>query len=173
MNALPQFGAADAALLLLITLSTVFGLFRGLFREVFSLAIWLAAVLAAWLLAPALQPVIAARVGGPGLALPIAHVVLFVAVLVIGALLARLGSALIGGTGLTGMDRLLGMLFGALRGGVIAVVVLVALQPFAADAHWWQDSQVIGFLLGFEGDVVHGIGIVVDRVAGWWPAAAG
>jgi membrane protein required for colicin V production len=52
---------------------------------------------------------------------------------------------LIDKTGLTGTDRLLGILFGAARGAVLValMVYLAALTPMLEDP-WWRESQLIG-----------------------------
>ncbi len=66
--------------------------------------------------------------------------------LLLGAIINFLASKLVDKTGLTGTDRLLGIVFGVARGGVIvAILVLLAgLTPFPQDP-WWQDSQFIGY----------------------------
>lgn len=168
MNALSGIGPADAVLGLLIGASTVSGLFRGLFREVFSLVVWVAALVIAYLFSPALEPVIVGAVDNQALAAPAAFVILFVLMLIVGGLLVRLGVSIIGSAGLSAMDRVAGMVFGALRGGVIGIVILVALKPYASAAAWWNASALIGFLLGFEREVVEGIAYVSEALSAIW-----
>ena len=152
-----RFTNADIALSILIGLSTLIGLFRGLFREAFSLAVWAASLVVAYLLAPSLQPLLARSVGSDAIAYPLALIAVFVACLVVGALLQRLGAALIDNTGLSGLDRLLGMVFGAARGVIVAIVLLIALRPFFATASWWQESVLVSLLLTFEHAVLSGL----------------
>jgi len=68
---------------------------------------------------------------------------LFTVTLIVGALINHLLGELIRVTGLSGTDRLLGMVFGALRGALV-VVVLVALghHLFSEDA-WWRESLLV------------------------------
>ena len=68
----------------------------------------------------------------------------FVAVLILGALLRFVISKLVEGTGLSGTDRLLGMLFGFAR-GVLLVTLLVFLVGFTAFTRdpWWQQSVLL------------------------------
>ncbi len=93
----------------------------------------LAAILSQWISTPSAQKITA-------------FAVLFICVLLLGAIINFLASKLVDKTGLTGTDRLLGIVFGVARGGVIvAILVLLAgLTPFPQDP-WWQDSQFIGY----------------------------
>ena len=58
-------------------------------------------------------------------------------------------------TGLTGTDRLLGLVFGTGRGMVIVIVILIAIRPFAAETEWWRTSLLREHLLVLEDDVLH------------------
>ena len=105
------------------------------------LAIWVAlsfnAVAAAWL---------APWIGVPSARQGAAFVLLFVAVLVVGGLLSFVVRRLVRHTGLSGTDRMLGMLFGAARGAVLVIVlVLVAgVTTLPADP-WWRGSMLIPY----------------------------
>lgn len=133
----------DWVLLGVLLLSAAVGLWRGLVYEVLSLVGWVVAYFAAQLIAPAVAPSL--PIGAPGSALNVgaAFAAAFVVVLIVWALAAKLVRALLHATPLSGVDRLLGALFGVLRGGVLLLVVatLVALTPMKASAAW-QQSQV-------------------------------
>lgn len=58
---------------------------------------------------------------------------IFVLVILAGALVGRLVALIFRWAGLTWLDRLLGAAFGALRGVIIAVAVIVALMSFSVD----------------------------------------
>ena len=77
----------------------------------------------------------------------IAFVVLFVATLVVLSMLNHLLSYIVRATGLTGTDRALGMVFGAVRGLVIivALVFMAQFTPVTGDV-WWQESVLIPHL---------------------------
>ncbi|NUR22402.1 CvpA family protein [Frateuria sp.] len=134
----------DYAILVALALSVLIGLWRGLVSEVLSLAAWIAAFWAAWVLGP----VVASRFGH-GISLPAARILLgyglcFVAVLVLGALLRFIVRRLLWSTGLGGLDRLLGMLFGFAR-GVLLVTLAVFLAGFTALPReaGWQESMLL------------------------------
>lgn len=139
MNAtLPALGWIDWALLAILALSTVLGLWRGLVFELMSLV----GLVVAYVLAQAYSPAVAARlhVGEAGSALSqgAGFVATFIAVLLVWALLARVVRMLIRATPLTVLDRLLGGVFGALRGALLllAIATAVAYTPAAKSADW-------------------------------------
>ncbi len=138
---------ADLAILLLFALSMLIGLVRGFVVEVMAIVVWILAVaLAYWF-----GPVLAAQFA-PSLELNSARILLgyglvFVATLITGAILVYFLKKLVAGTGLTGTDRLFGMMFGAARGLVLVVLLILTLglTPFPADP-WWRASRTIAAL---------------------------
>ena len=111
--------AVDIAMIGVLVLSLLVGLWRGFTFELLSLAGWFVAWFAAVWLGPLAAPHL--PVGDPGSALNrgAAFASAFVVVLVLWSLLARGVSALIGATPLRPLDRLLGAAFGLLRGLVV------------------------------------------------------
>ncbi|MDO8414287.1 MAG: CvpA family protein, partial [Gallionellaceae bacterium] len=71
----------------------------------------------------------------------LAFVIIFVATLMVSAIAAWLLSKLIKRVGLGALDRLLGALFGALRGMLIVLVlILLAGLTQIPKQSWWQDA---------------------------------
>ncbi|RYF15115.1 MAG: CvpA family protein [Comamonadaceae bacterium] len=125
--------------------SVLLGLWRGLVFEVLSVLNWLAAfVLAQWLAprAAALMPL-----GGAGEPLRYAagFVVVFIAALFAGGLVAWLTKKLVEAVGLRPVDRALGGLFGLVRGlvAVLALAVVVNLTGLRSGT-WWTESVTAG-----------------------------
>jgi len=136
----------DYALLGLLALSGVVGLFRGFIKEALSLAVWALAVWCAWNFADLAAARMTGWVEDPVLRLWAARLVVLVGVLVAGGLLTALLSFLLNQTGLTGTDRLLGGLFGLGRGAILAGLVVIALQFTGFDADpWWEESKLIPY----------------------------
>ncbi len=134
----------DLAILVICGLSILVSLFRGFIREVFSLLVWIAAVYAGLMTANPLAERMQPWIELPSIRLIVAFVGIFVLVLIVGGLINYLLGKLVSGTGLSGTDRLVGALFGALRGvAIILVAVIIArMTPFADDP-WWQESRLL------------------------------
>ena len=141
---------ADAIILIVIAISALLSVRRGFTREAFSLLTWVAAFIIARLFSPALDLLLQDQITTPSLRAAVAFGLLFVLTLVVGALINHLLGELIRVTGLSSTDRLLGMVFGAMR-GVLLMVVLVALgrHLFGADP-WWQESTLVPHLVMME-----------------------
>lgn len=134
----------DFAIIGVIALSAIIGLVRGLIREVVSLAIWGVAIFVAWSFYQPVSEMLTPWVATPSLRLGLAVLLLVIGVLFLGAIFAYILTLLVEKTGLSGTDRLLGLVFGTARGAVIVAlaVFLAALTPLTQDA-WWQESQLL------------------------------
>jgi membrane protein required for colicin V production len=142
MDALPTWAPLDWALLAVLAISVLVGLWRGLVYEVLSLAGWLVAWFVAQRWGASLTESL--PLGSPGSAsrAGASFAVVFIATLLVWTLLAKLVRMLISATPLQLFDRVLGAGFGLLRGVLILLVVatLVALTPLSK-APWWQASR--------------------------------
>lgn len=136
--------AADVIILTVCGVSMLVSLFRGFVREAFSLLVWFLAVYAGLLAAEPFSGQLTPWVEAPSVRVIIAFVGVFVAVLVVGGLVNYLLGKLVASTGLSGTDRMVGALFGALRGvAIVLVVVIIArFTPFPEDP-WWQKSRLL------------------------------
>ena len=136
----------DLAIIGIIVLSALISLIRGFVKESISLVTWVVAGLLALryygpmadLLEPFINSVTLRQWVGGG--------ILFVATLVVGAIVNFIVSQLVSKTGLSGTDKALGVVFGGARGVLIVtmVVLLAGLTPMP-EASWWQDSIMIEF----------------------------
>jgi membrane protein required for colicin V production len=132
----------DWIFLAVLGASFLLGAWRGLVFEVLSVMSWIAAFLVAQWLAPeaaALLPVERAPEAGRYAA---GFVVVFMAVVFAGGLLAWVTKKLVQAVGLRPVDRTLGAAFDLLRGAVLllAVAVVVNMSPARAAA-WWTESK--------------------------------
>lgn len=134
---------ADGIILVVIAFSSLLSLRRGFTREAFSLLSWVAAFIVARLFGPGLEIMLEASIETPSARMAVAFGLLFAATLVVGALINHLVGELVRVTGLSGTDRVFGMVFGAVR-GMLLVIVLIAVgrHLFAADS-WWQESMLV------------------------------
>jgi len=132
----------DWAVLAVLLLSVLIGLWRGFVLEVLSLAGWVAAYFAAQWLAPSWAPRLPVAAPQSSANFAAAFALAFIATLMLWALASRVVHLLVHATPLRGMDRMLGAVFGALRAVVMlfAVTTVVALTP-AAKSPVWQGSH--------------------------------
>ncbi len=140
-----SFVWADWVIIGIIAISTIVSLIRGFVKEALSLASWIVAFIIARTFYTHLATLFEEVINTPSLRLLAAFVLLFVVALIVGSLINHLISAIVKSTGLSGTDRMLGMVFGLVR-GVILIVVIVALArltPLAQDP-WWSQSALIG-----------------------------
>jgi|APFre7841882724_1041349.scaffolds.fasta_scaffold79525_2 membrane protein required for colicin V production len=144
----------DYVILSIIAISALIGLARGFLREILSLAIWALAVILALGFADQMVPLLPKRIDGESLRFVAAFAVIFVGTLLAGAVVQWLVGRMVATTGLSGTDRLIGLVFGALRGAVVCIVAAIALRPFMAEQAWWQESRVMPALSAFEVDVM-------------------
>jgi membrane protein required for colicin V production len=134
--------AVDYVIVLLTLASVAIGAWRGFTTEAMSLATLLAAVAIAWLFAGQLEPMLGDWSSALEVRLWAARVVIFVAVLIVGGLLSWVARKLVRTSGLSGIDRSLGGVFGVLRAGVfLGLAVLVIQFMGLAEEPWWQDAR--------------------------------
>ncbi|WP_313952624.1 CvpA family protein [Accumulibacter sp.] len=130
----------DYVVLFVVAVSLVLGMWRGVVGEIIALVAWVLAFFAAsWWGALVAQGL--TSIGDPVLRLVAGWVTIFVAVLVVMALLRLAVRGLLKALGMTLTDRLLGTLFGVARGLVI-VLVLVAVGGMTSlpKEKWWSEA---------------------------------
>ena len=135
----------DWVVVSLLAASVLLGLWRGLVYEVLSVLNWLAAfVLAQWL-APRVALMLPLSRAGDSVQYAAGFVVVFIASLFAGGFIAWLVSKLVAAVGLRPVDRVLGGLFGVVRGlvAVLVLAVVVNLVGLARGA-WWSESTTAG-----------------------------
>ncbi|QEY13389.1 MULTISPECIES: CvpA family protein [unclassified Cellvibrio] len=147
---------ADWAIIAIFSLSCLIGMIRGFVREALSLFIWVAAVLVAKVFGGQFEHLLANQIETPSIRLMTAYAVLFVATLLLGAMVSYLIGALVRATGLSGTDRLLGMVFGAARAFIVVMALLILLPGFLPvdQDGWWHESTLIPHFLACEEWVV-------------------
>jgi membrane protein required for colicin V production len=135
----------DWVVVALLAASVLLGLWRGLVYEALSVLSWLAAfVLAQWL-APRAAAMMPLSRAGESVQYAAGFAVVFIAALFAGGLLAWLTKKVVEAVGLRPIDRVLGGVFGLVRGAlaVLAVAVLLHLAKLQ-DGVWWTESMTAG-----------------------------
>jgi membrane protein required for colicin V production len=136
----------DAVIVVIAIASCLFGIWRGFAKEAVALVTWLAAIWLAWQASWIVEPRLGSWQAAPELRVWAARAIVFVAVLIVGGLLAWLLRAVIRSTGLTSTDRSLGGLFGLFRAVLIIGLMTIGLQYFGLDTEsWWQSARLRTF----------------------------
>lgn len=137
---------ADYAIIGILALSTLLSIWRGFIKEALSLVSWIIAVWVALNFSETFSIFLGDWIELPSARMAAAFIILFILVLLLGSLVNHLASQLIQKTGLSGMDRVLGSVFGVIRGVIIVgVVVLLAGLTAAPMDPWWQGSQLMPY----------------------------
>ncbi len=134
----------DIVILGVIGLSALISLIRGFVKEALSLVIWFAAFYIASEYYAYLA-VYLSNIKDEMFRNGSAIAILFIATLVVGAMMNFVISQLVDKTGLSATDRILGAVFGALRGVLIIAAALFFMDAFTGSANtdWWESSQLV------------------------------
>jgi len=139
---------ADYIIIGIIAISILVGAIRGFVQEAFSLIVWAAAFVVAFQYSGTLAMQLEPHIELPSVRTSLAFAGVFLSVLLVGGLLTFLIGKLVEKTGLSGTDRLLGSIFGGVRGLVLVLFLILAagLTPVPQDS-WWQQSRTIQSLM--------------------------
>jgi membrane protein required for colicin V production len=123
--------------------SMMLGAWRGVLGEIIAVAAWVLAFFAAKWWGGAFAGAFLDGIGDSLLRLAVAWVLIFVIVLLLMALVRLAVQGLIRALGLSVSDRALGVLFGAVRGALI-VLLLVALGGMLSLSRerWWREAYL-------------------------------
>lgn len=143
----------DYLVLAVVAVSAVFSVIRGFVREAASVISWVAAFVLAAKFYDQFAPVLTFSDDALTRNLIAVVIIFIVALLVIGLVTSYL-CRIIHKAGLSGVDRLLGVVFGVVRGILIVCAVLTVvmilqklhLTGFITDSQWWQESMFRPYL---------------------------
>ncbi len=136
----------DWAIIGVVTLSALISLIRGFVKEALSLASWAVAFFVSVAFHSQAVGLLENLVDKIYLREILAYVLLFGGTLVLGSLLTHFIAMVVKRTGLSGTDRLLGMIFGTTRGLIVVLAALVLLPSLLTgieNDQWWKESQLI------------------------------
>ncbi len=126
--------------------STLIGFLRGFVREAVSLAFWIAAIWAAWKFAPLVQPHLGGLLADPSVAPWVGRLVVLVLVLLMGWLIGMLLNYFTSSVGLGPLDRVIGLLFGIVRGMVLVGLMIIGAELLHLNhEEWWNRSKLVPY----------------------------
>lgn len=133
----------DYAVLTIIGFSVLLSVMRGLVREVLALAAWAVAFVVAWLFGSELAAIMPAEIPSEELRQLAGFAVLFFVVLLAMSLVAMAVSQMVKSAGLSVEDRLLGAVFGLVRGvAVVTILVLLAGATALPSQPFWREAAL-------------------------------
>ncbi len=136
----------DYVIIGIIVVSAIISIIRGFVREGMSLAGWIVAVWVSLEFANKASVVFEGAIDTPSLRVGVTFFLLFVGVLMASTLINHQIGKFIHSAGLSGLDRLIGVLFGTVR-GVLIVTVLVVLLGMTSmpETSWWIESELLQY----------------------------
>ncbi len=134
----------DIGILVLLALPGIVGVLYGFLNIVFSIVAWTLASIIAVKFGSYFTPMLASLTETVLLQKVLAFIGVFIISLMILTAIAYFIMKLLGRTGLTGADRILGLFFGFTLGGfIIAVIIFMAGFTALPKEQWWADSVMI------------------------------
>jgi len=134
----------DFGIITIIAVLLVLGLIWGFVKIAIALGTWIAASTISFGFAPNLASSLLMSIESPPMRLAAAMGILFILTLMVGALVSFLVRQFVSKTGLSGLDRILGMAIGLSLGLLVVIaMVFVAGLTNAPSYDWWQSSLLI------------------------------
>lgn len=140
---------ADYLMIVVLLFSVLLGMMRGFVTEAVAVLAWLGGLWLAWRYAPLIEPLLGGMLSQPPVSTWAARTLIVVAVVILGWIASGLMAYLVRYSGLSlTVDRLLGGLFGVLR-GVVVISACVLLAQFARldQAKWWSKSRLLPYAM--------------------------
>ncbi|HEY2684993.1 MAG TPA: CvpA family protein [Steroidobacteraceae bacterium] len=138
--------AADVFILLVLLGSTLIGALRGFIREAVSLVFWIISIWAAWKFGPVIEPHLGGVLANPSIAPWVGRLVILVLVVLTGWLVGMFLSYFTRAMGLGVLDRVIGLLFGIMRGMVLVGLLVIGGELLRLNQEdWWAHSRLMPF----------------------------
>ena len=164
-----DIATADWGILGIISISGLISLVRGFVKEAMSLVIWMVAFAVAVNFKQPAATLLVNMIDQPSIRQLVAFGGLFVGTLLLGSMVNFLLGKLVSSTGLSGTDRMLGLVFGVFR-GLLIVLALVVILPSALPVDqdpWWQASALIPVFQSFEAWGREAAAAIKNLLLGW------
>lgn len=156
-------GVIDIVILVAILIPALVGVIYGFLNIVLSIVAWVIALGISVKFSSYFAPLLAAYVETELLRNALAFIGLFMLTLMIFTGLGYFMVKLLGRTGLTAADRILGLLFGTgLGGAIVAVMIFLAGFTDLSSELWWQQSLLVK---PFENTAVWGRQFIPENIA--------
>jgi membrane protein required for colicin V production len=150
--------ATDYLIIAAVLVCALVGAARGFLREAIGFAAWIIALIVAWHFSDLIEPHLGGLLAGGTVRPWAARVIIVALILLFGALFGAVLGHYVRLSIFSGMDRLLGFAFGALRGLILVGVFVILAQLLRLDAEpWWRYSR----LMPYAESIANGLRAVV------------
>ncbi|MCX7115953.1 MAG: CvpA family protein [Gammaproteobacteria bacterium] len=135
------WSGTDIAIIAVIGLSAITGIFRGLVREVIALLAWIISIWLAFKYCHEVSLWLAPYILDKTLQVVVAFILILVGILLLGGIVNAVIGFILRHAGLSGTDRLLGMGFGLMRGMLIVSLAIVIAGMTGVDLKPYQTTS--------------------------------
>ena len=136
----------DYLVIVTIILSGFIAFFRGFIQESLSLLLWIIAFAASMFLDVYLDPYFLNYIQSPEIRRILIIILVFVGIIFFGGFLIKVIRSLVHWSGMSGLDRLLGVLFGFLRGIILIVVIYLVIPNQFKQSSFILESKSYHYL---------------------------
>jgi len=138
----------DWLIVAIFFISLVTALMNGFFVELFSIAGLIAGLFIAGIYYMQLTPYLLRLIHSAPAAEAASFLLIAIGVLIAAGIIGRLLRAILRKVGLGWADRLLGLVFGVVKGCFLATLLVMALTAFFPDRPWVRQSRLLPYFVG-------------------------
>ena len=139
--------AIDYVIIGLLAFSALAGLLRGFLKELISLLTWIVAAWASWTFAGSIEPHLGGALAEATVRPWAARAILFVGVLLAGSALGAIIGYFVRLSLFSAVDRLLGFVFGTLRGFVaLGLLAILCHAVHLQGESWYRQSTLVPYV---------------------------
>lgn len=158
----------DIAIISIITLSVITGLFRGLVKEFIALCVWVLAFWLAFHYGSMLDGWVSPYVHDNTIKTVIEFLIIFFGTLIVGGIVNALFGFVMRRSGLSGTDRVLGMGFGFVRGVFIIAIMMLGLKIAGMPTGDYSKNSIlyakfdplVNWLSGYVPELIHHVKVL-------------
>ena len=153
---------ADWIIIIVIAISCVIGAWRGFMREAISVAAWVLGVWLAWSFSGVLEPHLGGLLAHEQVRVWVARLIILISVVLLGVVVGFFVTRFARYSPFGTTDRMLGILFGFVRGGIIVgLFAILGKLVQLNEESWWKHSALMPYA-AIVGDWMRSIADDVD-----------
>ncbi len=137
----------DVVIVVVVLVSIVLAVSQGFFFEIFSLAGTVIGYLVAVWSYKSFAPWFLPYVKNQWIADGAAFLVIFLLIVITAGIIGKIARWMMQEVGMRWFDRFLGGVFGAARGALIVMAIVMAMASFMPQSQWLRDSQLAPYFL--------------------------